>query len=144
MLAQSVLFVAIVVAAIGGPDWPTSATSVPLVLGIAIGIAGVLMFASGVAGLGAQLSPYPKPSGSATLHTGGMFRFVRHPIYGGAILIALGSSLVWSPLALLPTALLVALFELKSRREEYMLLERFPEYEAYRRRVPWRFVPRIH
>ena len=78
------------------------------------------------------------------LRTGGVYRLVRHPIYGGVILIALGSSLVWSPLALLPTALLVVLFELKSRREESLLLERFPGYETYRRRVRWRFVPGLH
>jgi protein-S-isoprenylcysteine O-methyltransferase Ste14 len=69
---------------------------------------------------------------------------VRHPIYGGTLLVALGWSLLSSPLALFPTALLAFLLELKSRHEESMLAERFPEYEAYRRRVRWRFVPGIH
>ena len=144
VLAQSALFVGIAASAIAGPGWPASATSVRLVAGIAIGVAGVVLFVAAAAGLGHSLSPYPRPSRDATLRTGGVYRLVRHPIYGGVILIALGSSLVWSPLALLPTALLLVLFELKSRREESMLLERFSGYETYRRRVRWRFVPGLH
>ena len=75
---------------------------------------------------------------------GGAYRLVRHPIYGGTLLVALGWSLLSSPLALFPTSLLALLLELKSRHEESMLVARFPEYEAYRRRVRWRFVPGIH
>jgi protein-S-isoprenylcysteine O-methyltransferase Ste14 len=60
------------------------------------------------------------------------------------MLVALGWSLMSSPLALVATAFLAILLELKSRREESMLLVRFPEYEAYRRRVRWRFVPGVH
>jgi protein-S-isoprenylcysteine O-methyltransferase Ste14 len=49
-----------------------------------------------------------------------------------------------SPLALVPTVALVLVLETKSRLEEFMLEERFPEYDAYRRRVRWRFVPGVH
>ena len=66
---------------------------------------------------------------------------MRHPIYGGVILLALGWSLASSPVGLIPTALLVALLELKSRREEAWLVERYPEYETYRARTPHRFLP---
>jgi protein-S-isoprenylcysteine O-methyltransferase Ste14 len=34
-----------------------------------------------------------------------------------------------------------AYLELKSRREERWLAERYPGYEAYRRRTRWKFVP---
>ena len=37
---------------------------------------------------------------------------------------------------------LFILLALKSRLEESMLLERYPEYEAYRGRVRGRFLPR--
>lgn len=60
------------------------------------------------------------------------------------MLVALGWSLISSPLALFGTAFLSILFELKSRHEESMLMERFPEYEAYRRRVRWWFIPGVH
>lgn len=46
-----------------------------------------------------------------------------------------------APLALLGTALFVVLLELKSRHEEALLAQRYPEYEAYRRRVRWKFLP---
>ncbi len=53
---------------------------------------------------------------------------MRHPVYGGVILIGLGWLLADAPLGLVPTALLAALFDLKGRREEAWLIERFPEY----------------
>jgi protein-S-isoprenylcysteine O-methyltransferase Ste14 len=75
---------------------------------------------------------------------GGAYRLVRHPIYGGLILIALGWSLVSSALTLVVTVALMLVLEMKSRLEESMLAQRFPEYDAYRQRVRWRFVPGIH
>jgi protein-S-isoprenylcysteine O-methyltransferase Ste14 len=43
-----------------------------------------------------------------------------------------------------PTALLAVLFDLKARREEAWLIERFPEYADYRARTPRRFVPWLY
>ena len=71
------------------------------------------------------------------------YRLVRHPIYGGLLLLAIGWSVVLSPIALVVTALLAVVLELKARYEESMLAERYPEYKAYRRRVRWRFVPGV-
>jgi len=42
---------------------------------------------------------------------------------------------------LVPTVLLAGVFELKSRREELWLAERYPEYPDYRAATPRRFVP---
>src|SRR6266568_4067770 len=78
------------------------------------------------------------------LRQGGIFGLVRHPVYGGVILIGLGWSLADAPLGLVPTALLAVLFDLKARREEAWLIERFPEYAAYRARAPRRFVPWLY
>jgi protein-S-isoprenylcysteine O-methyltransferase Ste14 len=75
---------------------------------------------------------------------GGIFGLVRHPVYGGVILIGLGWSLADAPLGLVPTALLAVLFDLKARREEAWLIERLPEYAAYRARTPRRFVPWLY
>ena len=49
-----------------------------------------------------------------------------------------------APLGLIPTALLALLFDLKARREEAWLMERFPKYAAYRARTPRRFVPWLY
>ena len=103
-----------------------------------------MLLVAGVVGLGSSLTPFPKPSEGSTLRMSGAYRLVRHPIYGGSMLVALGWSLLSSPLALFATAILALLFELKSRHEESMLMVRFPEYEAYQRRVRWRFVPGVH
>jgi protein-S-isoprenylcysteine O-methyltransferase Ste14 len=143
-IAQLALAVVIVVAGIAGPRWSATATSLRLVAGIASGIAGLVLFVAGVVGLGSSLTPFPKPSERSTLRMGGVYRLVRHPIYGGSILLALGWSLLSSPLALGATAFLSFLLELKSRHEESMLMVLFPTYEAYRRRVRWRFVPGVH
>jgi len=61
---------------------------------------------------------------------------VRHPIYFGLLLAALGISLfTLSPLRLLLTLLLGVFFDCKATREEKWLLERYPGYPAYQAKV---------
>jgi protein-S-isoprenylcysteine O-methyltransferase Ste14 len=143
VIAQSVAIVAIVVSGIAGPPWPDSVDVLLTVTGAAIGVAGAVLLGAGIAALGSSLSPYPRPAEGATLREGGVYRRVRHPIYGGILLLALGWSLISSPVALLASSALGLVFEFKARVEELMLAERFPEYPAYRARVRWRFVPGI-
>jgi protein-S-isoprenylcysteine O-methyltransferase Ste14 len=126
---------AIIVAGVAGPAWPMDASSLRRGAGILIAIGG---------GLRHSLTPFPRPLERARLQVGGAYRLVRHPIYGGLILIALGWSLNSSPLALVLTVTLALVLEAKSRLEESMLALRFPEYGAYRHRVRWRFVPGVH
>ena len=68
---------------------------------------------------------------------------MRHPVYGGVILIGLGWSSADAPLGFVPTALLAVLFDLKARREEAWLIERFSAYGAYRARTR-RLIPWLH
>ena len=139
-----VLIFAIIVAGVAGPAWREDASSVLGGVGIAIAIGGAILLIGGLAGIRHSMTPFPRPLEGAPLQVGGAYRLVRHPIYGGLILAALGWSLVSSPLALVLTVALVLVLEVKSRLEESMLDERFPEYEAYRTRVRWRFVPGVH
>jgi protein-S-isoprenylcysteine O-methyltransferase Ste14 len=143
VIAQSVAIVAIVVAGIVGPSWPDPVDRFLVVLGITVAGAGITLVGAGVAALGSSLSPYPRPLEHSTLRQRGAYRLVRHPIYGGILLLALGWSGMSSPVALVPSAVLVLVFELKARVEESMLAQRFPEYAAYRARARWRFVPGI-
>ena len=66
----------------------------------------------------------------------GPYRIVRHPMYSGAILVAFGWALfIHSWLAMGITLVLFVFFDLKSRREEGWLKEKFPGYPAYQQRV---------
>ena len=115
------------------------------------GVAGVAMMAAGLAlalwgGLtqGAALQALPYPRDDGRLIRNGPYRFVRHPIYSGALLAAFGWA-IWRQgwLTLMYAALLFLLFDAKARREEEWLLEKFPAYGEYRRRVR-KFVPFLY
>ncbi len=56
------------------------------------------------------------------------------------LLGAAGWALARSPWAFVPAAALWLLFDLKSRREEAWLADRYPGYAAYRARVRRRFL----
>jgi protein-S-isoprenylcysteine O-methyltransferase Ste14 len=76
--------------------------------------------------------------------TAGPYRYVRHPMYLGVILlfvcipVALGS---WW--ALLPGIAIGALFVLRTAKEDRMLWEELPGYREYARHVQYRLVPGI-
>jgi protein-S-isoprenylcysteine O-methyltransferase Ste14 len=105
---------------------------------IAVGLigAGAVQAWRGVRDLGASLTPLPHPRDDARLVETGIYRSVRHPIYGGLILLGVGWALLAaSPLALALALVLVPFFWLKSSIEERWLGERFPTYLDYRRRT---------
>jgi protein-S-isoprenylcysteine O-methyltransferase Ste14 len=83
------------------------------------------------------------PRDGRELREEGIYAVIRHPIYGGVILSALGWSLWLSPAALVPTAATGAFLDLKSRREEMWLVERYSRYRDYRARVRNRFLPLV-
>lgn len=140
MATQFALFaliaVLIVIASGGGP------TIAPW-LGAVSTAAGLSLAGSALAQLGPSVSPYPTPSQGAILVRHGPYRLVRHPIYGGVILTALGLSLLsWSPGAVVVSLGLVPFFLAKASHEETMLRARFEGYGEYmattrRRLIPW-------
>jgi protein-S-isoprenylcysteine O-methyltransferase Ste14 len=100
--------------------------------------AGAVLGGAAILHLGeaGSLTALPHPRGEATLVVHGAYRLVRHPIYGGLVIAALGLALVrrsW-PTLVIAFALLV-FFALKARREEVWLAARYPGYGAYRRRT---------
>ena len=74
----------------------------------------------------------------------GPYRFVRHPIYGLACVMTLGTVLVfrtwWNVLA---GMMIVALYVLKSLEEERLLAQDLPGYREYQHRVRYRIAPWI-
>jgi len=94
--------------------------------------------------LGRNLTPFPRPRPGGELVTAGVYAFARHPIYGGALLVAIGWSVAQLSVAtLLATALLWLLFEAKSRYEERALSDAYPGYRAYASTTR-RFVPFVY
>lgn len=141
VVLQVMLFVAAGVAGWLGMGWPATARPWLWVAAAVAGIAGIALLLAGGAGLGRQLTPFPRPVETGELRQDGIYGLVRHPIYGGVTLCLLAWALVSSPLALVPFALGAAFFEAKRRREETWLLGQFAEYEAYRQRVRRQFIP---
>ncbi len=103
---------------------------------------GAVFFVLGITVLGRALTPFPRPLAEAELRTGGIYAWVRHPIYAGLLLAVAGWSLRSLSIAgLLFDVLLFVFFDRKAAREEQWLVEKYPDYTAYRRRVrkliPW-------
>ncbi len=122
-----------------GDDWPVprSLTVTAWVLeAVGLGLA-----AAAALGLGRGLTAMPLPNQHARLRTGGLYRWVRHPIYSGLLLFAAARAVSSGqvPVAV-AAALLTGLITAKARWEEQRLVERFPGYPEYARRTP-RFVP---
>ncbi|MEO8475953.1 MAG: isoprenylcysteine carboxylmethyltransferase family protein [Actinomycetota bacterium] len=143
VVAQVALMLAVLTVGVLAPDWPASLRSACGIAGAIAAAVGLALAGAGVRHLGSSLTPFPAPAEGAELREGGVYGLARHPIYGGGMLVTLGWSLWSSPWAFAPTALLVILFEGKRRREEDWLLDRYPGYEAYKGRVPRRFIPYV-
>jgi protein-S-isoprenylcysteine O-methyltransferase Ste14 len=126
--------------------WPDSVAGVLGVLGLILIVTGLVLLAfAGMSLLLARAATvFPRPREESKLAQRGVYRVVRHPVYGAVLLIALGASLAVAPLGLIPTALLAVVFDLKARIEESWLTERHPDYARYRERTPRRFVPGLY
>jgi protein-S-isoprenylcysteine O-methyltransferase Ste14 len=119
-------------------------TSILQSCGIAIGLLATVIMVIAVINLGKNLTPLPCPKDDAILIQDGLYQFVRHPIYFGVLLAALAWLLIFPGLYILIYAIsLFLLFDIKARREELWLVERFPEYRDYQRRVK-KLIPAIY
>lgn len=115
-----------------------------LVVGIAeIGVGGWALLTA-FRELGPNLTPFPRPADGATLVRKGIYGQIRHPIYAGLMLAGIGWATASRSLPAFVAALALCLFlDAKARREEAWLLERYPDYAAYRRQTR-RFLPGVY
>lgn len=141
VLIQVALIAVVIAVGLFGERWSDRARLTRLVAAGVLGTSGTLLVASAVGALGRSITPLPRPGHGAELKTIGPYAWVRHPIYGGLLLMALAWSFLTSSWALAPTGALAIFFILKARLEEHWLKERFPAYTEYAGRVRRRFVP---
>ena len=74
----------------------------------------------------------------------GMYGFVRHPMYFGALFLLVGTPLAlgsWWALLLIPFALIILYFRIAN--EETVLLRALEGYEEYQQKVRYRLIPGI-
>lgn len=120
----------------GWPAWAPPYAWLATLSGGALVLMGGLLAVAGVFGLGRNLTVFPRPKEQARLVETGAYRFVRHPVYSGVLGMAFGWAFwVHGWLTIAYAVILLLFLDLKSRREEQWLQEKFPGYAAYRLRV---------
>ncbi len=139
VVAQAALFGLVLVGPRSMPGWPAWILPYALlgsIVGLIAMLAGGLGFVAGIAKLGTNLTAVPYPKDQGKLIETGPYCFVRHPMYSGMILFAFGWAF-WSHswLAIGYAVILFLFFDIKARREEKWLTEKFPGYPAYQARV---------
>jgi protein-S-isoprenylcysteine O-methyltransferase Ste14 len=145
--AQVILLAAIGLAGLvdlGRAGSPTSSGGLISVVG-GVGVAaGLIVVGLAYAGLRSSFSPFPRPVAQGDLVDSGIYRQIRHPMYVGLVVVAIGWSLLTgSVLALFLGIGLALVLDAKARREEAWLIARHPAYRAYRTRTR-RFIPGIY
>lgn len=132
---QIALLVALIVVP-PAEHWPTPAWLVAIASVFTLG--GMVVVVMAALRLGRTFSGGP----GGTLQTGGLHRWVRHPLYSGLLVVVVGVVLRSGNVATLAIGgVLVVVIRHRAVREEEALERRFPSYAAYAATTP-RFLPR--
>jgi len=123
-------------------DWSLKLGLTIQKFGLAIAVFGGIIITLALLQLNKNLSPFPTPKESSSLLQSGLYKFIRHPIYTGIILLFSGYSVYQNSVyKLLVSVVLVILFYLKSIYEEERLEQTFPDYKNYKTKTgrffPW-------
>ena len=74
----------------------------------------------------------------------GLYRYIRHPLYAGAVLYFIGAPLVMGSLwGLIGSAVLTLAIAVRAVGEETVLKAGLPGYADYMQKTPWRIVPGV-
>lgn len=117
------------------PSWVHTLATIAIFAGLAlIGIASLK--------LGPGITPTPMPTSMGRLTTTGLYRWMRHPIYTGVLIIVIGMVAQSGNSVSLAVGLSAyVFFSVKARWEEARLAERYSGYSEYAAVTP-RFFPR--
>jgi protein-S-isoprenylcysteine O-methyltransferase Ste14 len=81
------------------------------------------------------VEPLPRENGKLSTH--GLYKYVRHPMYSGVLILSLGIAVTSGSLfKYLLVIFLLVLFFYKSSYEEKFLRAQYPEYEKYAKKTP--------
>ena len=107
-------------------------------------ILGTLMNVLGRLSLKGNWGDQIRIYGDHTLVTGGLYRFVRHPLYSGLFFVGYGAAIVYANWLgiLLISVVFVPMMYYRVLLEEKLLTQRFPEYRGYARRTGM-FLPKL-
>jgi len=139
VVIQIILFLFVAFGPVSLPGWPAWTGSwriISIIVGLIVGALGGLLVLGGLVSLGSNLTAVPRPKEGAHMVEHGAYHWVRHPIYSGIIFGAFGLGLLrggW--LGLFYGLILFIFFDIKSRREEKWLREKYDNYEAYQNRI---------
>lgn len=118
----------------GGPLGPLAP------LGRGLQVAGLILGVAAVAGLGRSIGVVAAHRG---VQTGGLYRLVRHPVYGAYALAYVGYLLSYPRLANAVLVAVTLVVTVARASAEERLLAEDPVYREYLARTRWRFVPGI-
>ncbi|KAA3620513.1 MAG: isoprenylcysteine carboxylmethyltransferase family protein [Flavobacterium sp.] len=110
---------------------------------IVLGFFGAVVITFGIINMNENLTPFPTPRRNSSLISGGIYKYIRHPIYAGIMLLFLAYGLYSGSVGrLIITIILSVVFYFKTELEEELLIERFPGYRNYKG-ATGRFFPKI-
>jgi len=102
--------------------------------GLIIIAVGLIIGVIAVYHINQRISPNPYPFKSAVLITGGIYKFIRHPMYLSVILMTIGYCIcIFSIYSMISIFVILAFFNIKIIFEEKALKDRFSEYEDYKK-----------
>lgn len=111
--------------------------------GCIIAAAGPLIIIWASINLGRSISPFPTPNEKGVLITSGIFKFIRHPIYSGFLLLLIGVTISTGSLSRVVITLLSMIFySIKASYEEQRLMKKYPGYFQYKEQTG-KFIPKI-
>ena len=134
----------LIVAPIEAIYWPSEVPIAQQIIGAVVGLSGLALGLLSFKALGRNFRVLGAPRRSGTLITSGIYTYIRHPMYIGTIMAVGGYVLAFGSLLATPLWLGVTIFYVvKSVKEERLLIDKFPEYEEYRKRT-WKFIPYVY
>lgn len=112
-------------------------------IGEVVKILGAIILLLSFYDLRKSLTALPLPKDNGQLQINGLYRYVRHPMYVGVLVLSIGICLANTSIYKYVLLLgLYLLFNYKAEYEEALLRAKYPGYKKYQERTN-RFIPRI-